>query len=87
MAKCKKYMLIASALKNTSIKAMEQLSACQYEDLSAAHREIRRILEHESWKLYTLSDFCEAWNDDMLWETDSTYATVIRVERKKKVNQ
>ena len=87
MAKCKKYLLVASALKNTGVKAMAQLAAYPYEDLSAAHHEIRRILEHDSWKLYTLSEFCDSWNDDMLWETESTYTTVIRVKRRKKVIQ
>lgn len=87
MAKCEKYILIASALKNTDVSTMEQLSARRYEDFSEACREIQRILEHGSWKLYTLSYFCASWNDDMLWETDSTYATVIRVKRRKKANQ
>ena len=87
MAKCKKYLLVASALKDTNVETMEQLSARRYEDVSEACREIQRTLDHDEWKLYTLSHFCESWNDDMLWESDSTYTTVIRVKRKKKVNQ
>lgn len=87
MAKCKKYLLVASALKNTGVKAMGELSACRYEDVSEACREIQRVLEHGEWRLYTLSHFCEKWNDDLLWETESTYATVIRVKRRDKVNE
>lgn len=87
MAKCKKYILITNIIGGTSVKDMAHLASRPYEDMADAYQTIQRVLGHDSWKLRTFSEFCQAWNDDMLWEAISTYTTVIRVKRKKKANQ
>lgn len=87
MAKYKKYVLIASPSRNSefnNLEAMAQIKANRYQDQPQACRDIQRILGHDAWKLYELSKLCEDWNDDTIWESSVTYASVVHVKRIKK---
>lgn len=90
MAKYKKYVLIASPSRNSefnNLEAMAQIKANRYQDLPQACRDIQRILGHDAWKLYELSKLCEDWNDDTIWESSVTYASVVHVKRIKTAKQ